>query len=163
MCKQLSDRSFHRSQWDMHSNHFSHAKSWDVEKKHNTKNGTWFRTMCPHILKKRLKSLVKSFEIKKIHKSLYTTLKGPLEERCGEWTKIEINASQLKVTSILGWKSPMKGGDQLQQMDGKGEGLSWFHQMGLQVCSELEHVLFECTPLHEQRFVRSVVVLIEVG
>jgi hypothetical protein len=48
-------------------------------------------------------------------------------------------------------------------MDGEGEKLPWFHQMGLHVCLELVHVLFEYTPLHEQRPMCDVIVLMEVG
>jgi hypothetical protein len=32
----------------------------------------------------------------------------------------------------------------------ESKGLSWFHYMRLQLCLELMHVLFECSPLHEQ-------------
>jgi hypothetical protein len=40
---------------------------------------------CAHIpQKKRSKPLAKSFGTKKIHKSSYTILEGPLEEKCGE-------------------------------------------------------------------------------
>jgi hypothetical protein len=38
-----------------------------------------------------------------------------------------------------------------------------FIKMGLQVCLELLCVLFEHTPPHEQTFVCSVIVLMEVG
>jgi hypothetical protein len=33
--------------------------------------------------------------------------------------------------------------------DGEGKGFTWSHQMGLQVCFELVHVLFKCIPLHD--------------
>jgi hypothetical protein len=52
---------------------------------------------------------------------------------------------------------------QLQQVDGKGERFLWSHQVGLQVCLELMHILFEHTPLHEQGPMRGVIMLIEVG
>ncbi len=48
-------------------------------------------------------------------------------------------------------------------MDGKGEGLSWFCQMGLQVCLELMHVMLKRTSLYEQGSVHGVFVLMEVG
>jgi hypothetical protein len=34
-------------------------------------------------------------------------------------------------------------------MDGEGEGLMWFCQMGLQMCLELVRILFKQTPLHD--------------
>ncbi len=33
-------------------------------------------------------------------------------------------------------------------MDGECKGLLWSCEMGLQVCSKLLHILFECTSLH---------------
>ncbi len=36
--------------------------------------------------------------------------KGQRKKKHGEWTKAKTNACQSKVTSILGWKSSMKGG-----------------------------------------------------
>lgn len=48
-------------------------------------------------------------------------------------------------------------------MDGKGEGVLWSHQMGLQVCSELMHILFEHTPLYEQGLMCDVIMMMEVG
>jgi len=50
-------------------------------------------------------------------------------------------------------------------MDGKGEGkgFSWSCQMGLHVCLELMHVLLKHIPLHEQGFMRNVIMLMEVG
>jgi hypothetical protein len=44
-----------------------------------------------------------------------------------------------------------KGEINHQQVDQKGEGLWWFHQMGLHVCSKLVHIPLEHTTLHEQR------------
>jgi hypothetical protein len=57
----------------------------------------------------------------------------------------------------------MKEGNQPQQVDGEGEGLRWFHQMGLHVCLELVHVLFEHTTLHEQGPMCDIIVLMKVG
>ncbi len=48
-------------------------------------------------------------------------------------------------------------------MDGEGKGFLGFRQMGLQVCLQLVHVLLKCIPLHEQRHVHGVIVLMEVG
>jgi hypothetical protein len=56
-----------------------------------------------YIKKKKSKPLVKSSRTKKSHKSSYTILKRPLDERCGECAKIEINASEAQITSIFGW------------------------------------------------------------
>ncbi len=47
--------------------------------------------------------------------------------------------------------------------EGEGEGLSWSRLMGLHVCSKLMRVLLKHTPLHEQGFVRDVIMLMEVG
>jgi hypothetical protein len=87
------------------------------------------------------------------------------KKKHGERIREKINACQFKVTSISTWKSSTKGENQPQQMDGEGEGkgFSWSCQMGLHVCSKLTHVLFKRIPLHEQRFVRDVIVLMEVG
>jgi hypothetical protein len=46
--------------------------------------------MCPHTSKKRLKPLVKSFGTKQFHKSSYIIFEGPLKEKHGEQTKVEI-------------------------------------------------------------------------
>jgi len=68
--------------------------------------------MCPNTLKKRkLNPLVESFGTKQSCKSSYTILKGPSKERCGERAKAKINASQFKITFVLGCKSSTKGGD----------------------------------------------------
>jgi hypothetical protein len=56
-----------------------------------------------------------------------------------------------------------RGGNQFQQMDGKGEGLPWSHYMGLHVCSELMQLLLEHTTLHEQRSMHNVIMLMAVG
>jgi hypothetical protein len=50
--------------------------------------------MCPHILKKSSKPFVKSSGTKQCHKSSYTISERPPEERHGEQTNVEINASQ---------------------------------------------------------------------
>ncbi len=92
----------------MPSDCFSNVNSGDAESKCDTKGGTWPQTMCPHTSKKRSKPLVKSFGTKQSRKSSYTILEGPMEERCDEWTKLETNVSQSKVTSISGWKSSTK-------------------------------------------------------
>ncbi len=89
--------------------------------------------------------------------------KKSLEKRCGERTKVETNASQSKVTSISGWKSLKKRGNQFQQVGGEGEKILWFHQMGLLVCSKLMYVLLKHIPLHEQGFVHGVIMLMKVG
>ncbi len=89
---------------------FSNANNGDAKNKRNTKGGTWIWAMCPHILKKKLKPLVKSLGTKQSHKSSYTILEGPSEERCDERTKIETNVFWSKVTFVLRWKSSMKGG-----------------------------------------------------
>jgi hypothetical protein len=49
-----------------------------------------------------------------------------------------------------------RGGNQPQQMDGEGEKISWFHQMGLHVCLGLVHVLLEHTPFNEQGLMHGV-------
>jgi hypothetical protein len=76
--------------------------------------------------------------------------------------QIKINVLYSKLTFILRWKSSTKEGDRPQQVDGEGKRFSWFHQMGLQVCSELVHVLFECIALHEQGPMHGVIMLMEV-
>jgi hypothetical protein len=49
--------------------------------------------MCPNTLKKRkLNPLVESFGTKQSCKTSYTILESPLEERCGERAKAQINA-----------------------------------------------------------------------
>jgi hypothetical protein len=77
----------------MPPNYFCNAKSWNVKNNCDIKGGTWPWTMCPHTLKNGSKPLVKSFGTKQPRKSSYTILKGPLEERPGELTKAEANAS----------------------------------------------------------------------
>jgi hypothetical protein len=88
----------------------SNAKSWDVKSKHDIKGGIWPRAMCPHTSKKRSKPFVKSSRTKQYHKNSYTIPERPPKERHSEKAKTETNASQFKVTSILGWKSSTKGG-----------------------------------------------------
>jgi hypothetical protein len=66
--------------------------------------------MWPHNLKKRLKPLTKSSRTKQSYRSSYTIPKRPLEERHGERTKAETNASQFKITFISKWKSSKNGG-----------------------------------------------------
>jgi len=61
-------------------------------------------------LKKRSKPFIESFGIKQFHKSSYIIPKRPLEERCGEQTKVETNASRFKITFISRWESSTKGG-----------------------------------------------------
>jgi hypothetical protein len=46
-------------------------------------------------------------------------------------------------------------------MDEEGKELRWSHQMGLHVCLELMHVLFEHTPLHEQGPMHNIIVLMK--
>jgi hypothetical protein len=60
---------------------------------------------------------------------------------------MEIINEKGKSTSTSGWRR---------------QRVSWFHQTGLQVCSELGHVLLECTTLHEQGPMRGIIVLMEV-
>jgi hypothetical protein len=87
---------------------------------------------CAHILWKIGKSyFAKSFGRKQYPKSSYTIPKGPLEKKCGEWTKANINAFQCKVTSVSEWKSSTKGGKSILKVHGEGERLPWSHQMGL--------------------------------
>jgi hypothetical protein len=80
-------------------------------------------------------------------------------------TRAKINACQSKVISISKWKSSTKGEDQPQKINREGEGklFSWSCQMGLHVCSKLMDVLLKHIPLHEQGFMRDVIVLMEVG
>jgi hypothetical protein len=72
---------------------FSNARSWDVKNKHDIGGGTWTQVMCPNTLKKRkLNPFAESFGTKQSCKSSYTILEGPLQKKCGEWTKAKINA-----------------------------------------------------------------------
>jgi len=93
--------------------YFSNAKNRNVKNKRDIEGGTWLRTMCPHASKKRSKALAKSSRTKQSCKSSYTIPKKPLEERCDKRAKAETNVFRFKVTSILGWKSSTKGGNQL--------------------------------------------------
>jgi hypothetical protein len=56
-----------------------------------------------------------------------------------------------------------KGGDQLQQVDGKSKRLSWFCLMGLLICLKVVHILFKCIILHEQGPMHGAIALMEVG
>ncbi len=136
-------------------NYFSNTKSWDAENKHDTEGGTWPQAMCPHTLKKKPKPFAKSSKTKQSRKSSYTIPKGPLK-RQGERAKAKTNASQSKITSMSRWKSSTKGGKSTLAS-------GWRRRRSHKVCSKLMCVLLEHTPLHEQRFMRNVVVLLEVG
>jgi hypothetical protein len=48
-------------------------------------------------------------------------------------------------------------------MGGGGKGLSWFHHMGLKISLDLMCELLEHTPLHEQKPLRNIIMLMEVG
>ncbi len=89
---------------------FFQLRSWDAKKKLGYWKWNMTLSNVPTYLKKRLKPLVDTFGTKQFHKSSYTVFEGPLKEKCGEWTKVKLNAFWFKVTSILGWKSSMKRG-----------------------------------------------------
>ncbi len=72
---------------------FSKISNCDAASKHNMDGGTWPRTMCRHISKKKSKPFAKSSRIKQFLKRSYTILERLLHERHGEFAKMEISAS----------------------------------------------------------------------
>jgi hypothetical protein len=54
----------------------------------------------PTYLEKKIKPFTKLFERKQFCKSSYTIPNGSIKEKCDEQTKVETNASQLKITFV---------------------------------------------------------------
>jgi hypothetical protein len=141
---------------------FSKTNSHDATNKHDTNGRTWPWTMCSRISKKLSKPLIKSLGIKQSHKSSYTILGGPLDERHGERVKAKINASLSKTRSIFGWKLSTKGGRSTST-----EGWKWWRVAMVSVDGATwmlgaMHALIEHTPLHEQVPMRGTIAWMEV-
>jgi hypothetical protein len=89
------------------------TNSRDPTSRHDTDGGTWPQMMCLHISKKSSTPLTESSWTKQFHKSSYTILKGPLDEKRGKCVKVKNMFFYPKQDSSLDENHWQKKGGQL--------------------------------------------------